>query len=201
MAIGDIGLSTATKRLYEGLFLVDSGEAAADWDGINDIIKKTLARGDGQIVSMKKWDERRLAYDIGGKSRGTYILTYFQGDPSKVAAIERTVQLSERIMRALIIRTDKMSTEDMEKAPPAATETTEVTAKPARAGAKTMAAKTERRGGAGASKKAEDQKPKRAKAKAARERSSKRPMGPRHRAKSAQGPQGSAKPDSGQAKE
>jgi len=199
-------LSTATKKLYEGLFLVDSGEAAADWDGINDTIKKTLARGDGQIVSMKKWDERRLAYDIGGKSRGTYILTYFQGDPAKITAIERTVQLSERIMRMLIIRTDKMSTEDMEKAPPAATETTEVTAKSARAGAKTRtvrssAAKTERRGRAGASKKTEDQKPKRAKARATRTGSDKRPRGPRGRRKSTQGPEGSAEPDSGKAKE
>jgi len=188
------------------LFLVDSGEAAADWDGINDTIKKTLARGDGQIVSMKKWDERRLAYDIGGKSRGTYILTYFQGDPAKIAAIERTVQLSEHIMRVLIIRTDKMSTEDMEKAPPAATEKVEVAAKPVKAGVKAgtvraSAAKTGRRGRAGASKKAEDQKPKRAKAKAARGRAAKRPRGPRGRSKSARGPQGSAKPESGQAKE
>jgi len=199
-------LSTATKKLYEGLFLVDSGEAAADWDGINDTIKKTLARGDGQIVSMKKWDERRLAYDIGGKSRGTYILTYFQGDPAKIAVIERTAQLSERIMRMLIIRTDKMSTEDMEKAPPAATETTEVTAKPARAGAKTRAvrssaAKTGRRDRARASKKAEDQKPKRAKARATRAGSDKRPRGLRGRRKSTQGPEGSAKPDSGKVKE
>ena len=199
-------MSTATKRLYEGLFLVDSGEAAADWDGINDTIKKTLARGDGQIVSMKKWDERRLAYDIGGKSRGTYILTYFQGDPAKITAIERTVQLSERIMRMIIIRTDKMSTEDIEKAPPAATETTGVAAKPARSDAKTRAvrtsaAKTERRGRAGASKKAEDQKPERAKAKAPRGSSAKRSRGPRGGPKSAQGPEGSAQPESGQAKE
>ena len=195
-------MSTATKRLYEGLFLVDSGEAAADWDGINDTIKKTLARGDGQIVSMKKWDERRLAYDIGGKSRGTYILTYFQGDPDKITAIERTVQLSERIMRVIIIRTDKMSTEDMEKAPPAATETTKVAAKLARAGAvRASAAKTERGGGARASKKAGDQKPERAKAKAPRGSSAKRSRGPRGGPKSAQGPEGSAQPESGQAKE
>ena len=112
-------MNTIVKKLYEGLFLVDSGEAAADWDGINKAIEKVLARGDVEIVSIKKWDERRLAYDINGKSRGTYILTYFRGDPSKIAAIERAVQLSEQIMRVLIICTDRMSKENMEKDTPA----------------------------------------------------------------------------------
>lgn len=113
-------MDTVVKKLYEGLFLVDSGEAAADWNGINDVIEKVLARGDAEIVSTRKWDERRLAYDIAGKSRGTYILVYFHGDPAKISAIERTVQLSEQIMRVLILRTDWMSKEDIEKDTPAA---------------------------------------------------------------------------------
>ena len=135
-------MSTVVKRLYEGLFLVDSGEAAADWKGINNTIEKILARADAEVVSTKKWDERRLAYDSDGKSRGTYILTYFRGDPSKIGAMERAVQLSEQIMRMLILRTDKMSAKDMEKASPLpTTETTEVPAKPARADAETEAVK------------------------------------------------------------
>lgn len=198
-------MSTVVKKLYEGLFLVDSGEATADWNGINNVIEKTLARGDAEIVSAKKWDERRLAYDIDGKSRGTYILTYFRGDPAKIGAIERSVQLSEQIMRMLITRTDKMSAEDMEKAAPAATETTEVAAKPARARAETKAvkdsaAKAKRRGGARAPKKAEAQKPERAKAKAAPRSSAKRSRGPRGRRKSAQDSKGTP-PKSGRAKE
>jgi small subunit ribosomal protein S6 len=210
LAIGGISLSTATKRLYEGLFLVDSGEAAADWNGINDTIEKTLARGDAEIVSTKKWDERRLAYDIDGKSRGTYILTYFRGDPAKIGAIERAVQLSERIMRMLIIRTDKMSTEDMEKTPPAATtERPDVAtgaAKPAGARAETKAvkdsaAKAKRRGRTKASTKAEAQSAKGPKVKAARGKSGERPRGRRGRRKSAQDSKGTAPPKSGQAKE
>jgi len=147
--------------------LVDSGEAAADWKGINNTIEKILARADAEIVSTKKWDERRLAYDIDGKSRGTYILTYFQGDPAKIGAIERAVQLSEQIMRVLIIRTDKMSAKDMEKASPLpTTETAHVATeaeKPARADAKTetvrtSAPKAKKSSRAAASKKAKPEK-------------------------------------------
>ena len=113
-------METVVKKLYEGLFLVDSGQAAADWDGINAAIEKALARADAEVVSIQKWDERRLAYSVKGNNRGTYILAYFNGDPAKVAMIERDVQLSEQIVRVLILRTDKMSKEDIEKDTPLA---------------------------------------------------------------------------------
>ena len=112
-------MSTITKRLYEGLFLVDSDEAASDWKGINKTIEKILARAGAEVVSFNKWDERRLAYDISGKSRGTYILAYFHCDTANVTAIERDVQLNEHIMRVLILRTDRMGAEDIERATPA----------------------------------------------------------------------------------
>jgi len=111
-------LDTVVKRLYEGLFLVDSGQAASDWDGVTASIEKALKRADADVVEMKKWDERRLAYDVNGKSRGTYILAYFNCDPLKISSIERDVRLSESIVRVLILRTDKMSKEDLEKEVP-----------------------------------------------------------------------------------
>jgi small subunit ribosomal protein S6 len=111
-------LDTVIKRLYEGLFLVDSSEAASDWDGVIGTIEKMLARADADVVSIKKWDERRLAYEVNGKERGTYILTYFNGDPAKITGIERDVQLSERITRVMILRTDIMDQEDIDKNTP-----------------------------------------------------------------------------------
>jgi small subunit ribosomal protein S6 len=112
-------LDTVAKRLYEGLFLVDSGEAASDWDGINEMIRRIIERGRGEILSMRKWDERHLAYNIQGKDRGTYILVYFNADPSVISGIERDIRLSERIMRALVLRGDRISPEDMKKETPA----------------------------------------------------------------------------------
>jgi len=112
-------LETVTKRLYEALFLVDSGEAAADWQGINDHVKKILERNEVEIVKMCKWDERPLAYPILGRKRGTYILVYFNAPCGKLGTIERDVQLSERILRILILRGDHVIPEDMEKDTPA----------------------------------------------------------------------------------
>lgn len=113
-------METAIKRLYEGLFLVDSSEAASDWDGTIGAIEKVLSRAEAEVVSLVKWDERRLAYDIKKKSRGTYILSYFNCDPQNIASLERDVQLSEKIMRVMVLKTDVMSEEDINKETPVA---------------------------------------------------------------------------------
>jgi len=111
-------LETIVKKLYEAMFLVDSAQAASDWDGIIGAIETILKRAEAEIVSMKKWDERRLAYEIKKKSRGTYILCYFRADGQKISAIERDAQLSERVMRVLILSAEAMSQEDVDKETP-----------------------------------------------------------------------------------
>ena len=111
-------METAVKRLYEGMFLVDTALAAQDWQVILDEVQRIMDRAEAEVVSLKKWDERRLCYDIQKKSRGTYILVYFNCETSKIGGIERDVQLSELITRVLVLRTDRMSPEDLEKLTP-----------------------------------------------------------------------------------
>ncbi len=100
------------------MFLVDSALAADDWDGINDTIKKMLEKAEAEIVSIRKWDERKLAYEICRKPRGTYILAYFKADGSKISQLERDVVLSEKIMRALILNAEQLTDKDIEKETP-----------------------------------------------------------------------------------
>jgi small subunit ribosomal protein S6 len=107
-------LNTVTKRLYEAMFLVDSA-AATDWDGIIKTIQEILKRVDAEILSLNKWGERKLAYEIDHKSRGTYILCYFRADTSRIREIERAVQLSEQIMRVLILSVEKQKITEPQK--------------------------------------------------------------------------------------
>lgn len=108
-----------TKRIYEALFLVDSALAASQWDHVMEVIQKILDRAEARVISVRKWDERKLAYEIDGKSRGTYVLAYFECGSSKISPMERDVQLSEDILRVLVVRTDCMTQADMEKPTPA----------------------------------------------------------------------------------
>jgi small subunit ribosomal protein S6 len=113
-------LKTITKNnLYEGMFLVDSALAGSNWDGVNNAIKTILERVGAEIVSIRKWDDRKLAYEIHGKGRGVYILTYFRANGERIKEIEKAVQLSEQIMRVLILNAEHMTAEDIEKDTPA----------------------------------------------------------------------------------
>ena len=108
-----------TKRVYEALFLVDSALAAAQWDHVMELIQKMLDRCQASTISVRKWDERKLAYNMHGKTRGTYILAYFECSSASVGQIERDVNLSEEILRVLVVRTDQMTQEEMDKPTPA----------------------------------------------------------------------------------
>jgi small subunit ribosomal protein S6 len=105
--------------MYEGMFLVDSARAGSDWDGIIAAITKILERAQAEIVSIRKWEDRRLAYEIKHVGRGTYILVYFRADGQNIQGIEKAVQLSEQILRVLILSAEHMTAEDMEKDTPA----------------------------------------------------------------------------------
>ncbi|MGE4286630.1 MAG: 30S ribosomal protein S6 [Phycisphaerae bacterium] len=98
-------------RLYEALFLVDSALAAGDWTGLVEKITVMINKRGGEIVSLKKWDERKLAYEIQNKSRGTYILVYFNAEPDSIMMLERDINLSEDVMRAMILRADFVNKE------------------------------------------------------------------------------------------
>lgn len=107
-------MATATTKLYEGMFLVDSTLAGSDWDGVIATIENILRRSQAEILSLKKWGERRLAYEIDHKSRGTYILCYFNADGNSIREIERAVKLSDRIMRVLILKVEKNMLQELE---------------------------------------------------------------------------------------
>ena len=111
--------TVVSKKLYEAMFLIDSAKAASDWDGVITAIKNILEKAEADIVSIRKWGERKLAYEIKGKSRGTYILCYFRVNGKRIREIEREIKLSEQIMRALILSAESMSQEDIDKQTPA----------------------------------------------------------------------------------
>jgi small subunit ribosomal protein S6 len=108
----------STTKLYEGMFLVDSVQAATDWDGITSVIKGLLEKAGAEIVALKKWDERKLTYNIKGKSRGTYVLTYFKVTGDKIQQIEHDALLTEQIIRFLILTADHLTAADIDKPTP-----------------------------------------------------------------------------------
>ena len=89
---------------YEGMFLLDSTKAAAAWDETVKQVHDILAKYDSEIVASRQWDERRLAYPVNGHKKGTYLLTYFRTDGSKLKDIVSDCHLNDVILRELILK-------------------------------------------------------------------------------------------------
>lgn len=93
-------------NVYEGMFLLESGRYGRDPEGVAGQIPKMIQESGGKILVSRLWEERRLAYPIKGHRKGTYWLTYFQLEPSRLNEIRRKTELSEPILRALFLKVD-----------------------------------------------------------------------------------------------
>ena len=105
------------NRQYEGMFLFGAGAAAEAENALNTV-RGIIERHEGKILVIKKWDERKLAYEVKGQKRGTYIIAYFTAPGPAVGQIERDVNLSEDVLRVLITEADHLNQEEMNTVEP-----------------------------------------------------------------------------------
>ena len=117
------------------MFLFDPtfGESVENCEGE---IRRLLERAQGELLFSKKWDERRLAYKLKGRKRGVYWLTYFKAPTDRIAGLERDCQISETVLRILVLRADGVTPDMMERAVAAhGAELVATTDRPRRSGA------------------------------------------------------------------
>ncbi len=91
-------------KTYELMLIADPAIASKEWDRVEDEIQKTLTRYGATILSLKKWGERKLAYKLKRQQRGTYVLVYFQSPADGISKIVADLELSETILRALVLQ-------------------------------------------------------------------------------------------------
>ncbi|HWL08154.1 MAG TPA: 30S ribosomal protein S6 [Planctomicrobium sp.] len=91
------------ERLYECMFVLDSGRYAQDPQGTEDAIKEYLTRCQAELVAIAPWQEGKLAYEIDGHRKGLHLLTYFKMDGSQVEQLNRICKLSDLVIRHLVI--------------------------------------------------------------------------------------------------
>jgi len=106
-------MSNERIRTYEGMFLFPQS-ATANLQEAADHVKSILDRCGATIVSFRKWDDRRLAYEVQGNKRGVYFLAYFTAPTSALAEIERRCNLSEELLRMMITSAEHIPAEIIE---------------------------------------------------------------------------------------
>jgi small subunit ribosomal protein S6 len=110
--------AAAVPNTYEAMFLLPPG-AAMEQDGTGlRLCRSIIERHAGEVILIKKWDERKLSYEVNGQKRGTYVIAYFRGPGAIVASIERDVKLNDEILRVMVTQADHLSETEMNAVEP-----------------------------------------------------------------------------------
>ena len=104
------------RALYEGMFLINPAEIGSNISTATDLVQQILDRAEAEAVAIFKWDDRKLSYEIKNQKRGLYMLACFKADGSKIAGIERDVNLSENMTRCMVLRADHIGETELKEA-------------------------------------------------------------------------------------
>ncbi len=91
-------------RNYEMMYIINPTVME---DARGEVIAKVeniLTAAGATNVKAEKWGERKLAYPIEKKQSGYYILSTFEMDGTKLADVERKLNITENVMRYIIVK-------------------------------------------------------------------------------------------------
>jgi small subunit ribosomal protein S6 len=98
-------------RDYELMYIVRPNLADEEMAPIVDRTNNYIASLGGQVkevIQTSPWGRRRLAYNISNFQDGYYVVTNLLLDPSQATELERSLRLSDDILRHILVRPDAM---------------------------------------------------------------------------------------------
>jgi small subunit ribosomal protein S6 len=93
-------------RNYEVAFIAHPELDEASLNALVEKAKGWVSAAGGQVTQVDLWGRRRLAYPIRKQREGQYVLMQTQMTAVATHDVERSLRLTEQVMRFQIIRTD-----------------------------------------------------------------------------------------------
>lgn len=101
------------------MFIISDTVAGSDWEAAVKHVEDLLKNRGAEILKSEKWEDRKFAYKLKGHKRGAYLLVYFNAPTDSISLIKRDFELSDNVLRTLIVKVDKIkeskSEEETEK--------------------------------------------------------------------------------------
>jgi small subunit ribosomal protein S6 len=94
------------KRDYELGFILNPEVSEEQTRAILDRVEQVVTNYGGQIVRVNQWGRRRLAYPIEHHRDGYYTFVDMILTPETVIELERTLKVSEEVLRHIVKRRD-----------------------------------------------------------------------------------------------
>ncbi len=89
---------------YELLYIISSSATEEQREGVIEKVKTLIEKNGGEIAGTDKWGMKKFAYPIDFKNEGFYVLVNFNANPEAVAVINNTMNITENIVRQMIIK-------------------------------------------------------------------------------------------------
>lgn len=70
-------------------------------------LTRQIGEAGGQIVKIAPWGRRRLAYPIEHFREGSYHIVLFDAPPSAIIELERSLLITEEVLRHLVTRVER----------------------------------------------------------------------------------------------
>ena len=97
----------AENRVYEVVFIVDPDTPEEDLTRLTDNLRGVVTDQGGRITKSEVMGRRQLAYKVGRKSEGVYVLFEVEGTGREIAELERRMRVSDQVLRYLTVRVDE----------------------------------------------------------------------------------------------
>ncbi|HEX5827374.1 MAG TPA: 30S ribosomal protein S6 [Candidatus Limnocylindrales bacterium] len=94
-------------RRYELMLVLRPDVADDKAQAVIDRTTRGITTGGGQIVKVAPWGRRRLAYPIDRHREGSYHIVVFEAPAEAIAELERSLQITEEVLRYLVTRAVK----------------------------------------------------------------------------------------------
>jgi small subunit ribosomal protein S6 len=97
----------AEQRTYEVMFIVDPETAEDDVTRLSESLQQIIADQGGTVTKNESMGRRTLAYPIGRKNEGIYVLFEVDGSGREIAELERRMRVNDQVIRYITVRVDE----------------------------------------------------------------------------------------------
>jgi small subunit ribosomal protein S6 len=97
----------AEKRIYEVVFIIDTDTTEDESTRLIEGLQRIVTDQGGTITKNENMGRRSLAYKIGRKTEGHYVLFEIEGTGREIAELERRMRVNDAILRYLTVRVDE----------------------------------------------------------------------------------------------
>lgn len=89
------------------LFIVHPNYEQDRMDVILDEVKKEIISKGGTVLKTDNWGKRKLAYLINKQRYGSYVLMYFEADPTVIQGLQEWMEIQAQVLHQIIIRLEE----------------------------------------------------------------------------------------------